>query len=227
LVLSHVCDGGSYTYIINGGDVKSIGAGDLHDPAFDGMESVTLLDDGMVIQDGSREGVKLNLAGCPYVLRVYPTAQLRDKYITRMPLLLTGAMALFLFTIAMFILYDRLVERRQRLVVQTAKQSSDIVSSLFPENVRVRLLENGYGTLAPNQRLKSYLVDGDTRTVDSAKPIADLFAATTLMFADISGFTAWYVHWKITSRKAFYYSSILTFGLQGMYFEILRLLITN
>jgi hypothetical protein len=203
LVLSHVCDGGSYTYIIDGGDVKSIGAGDLHDSAFDGMESVTLLEDGMVIQDGSREGVKLNLAGCPYVLRVYPTAQLRDKYITRMPLLLTAAIAvLFLFTIAMFILYDRLVERRQRLVVQTAKQSSDIVSSLFPENVRVRLLENGYGTLAPNQRLKSYLVDGDTRTVESTKPIADLFAATTVMFADISGFTAWYVHWENTLRKA-------------------------
>jgi hypothetical protein len=194
LVLHHECDGGFYTYIIDGGDVKSIGFGDLHDPAFNDMGSATLLADGMIINDGSREGVKLNLAGCPYVLHVYPTAQLRDKYVTDMPVFLTTAIvAVFLFTIAMFALYDRLVERRQRLVVQTAKQSSDIVSALFPENVRVRLLENGYGMLAPNQRLKSYLVDGDTRTVESAKPIADLFPNTTVLFADISGFTAWYV----------------------------------
>jgi hypothetical protein len=193
VVLHNECDG-FYTFIIDGGDVQSIGFGDLHDPAFDDMGSATLLADGMVINDGSRGGAKLNLAGCPYALHVYPTAQLRDKYVTDMPVLLTTATAaVFLFTIAMFALYDRLVERRQRVVVQTAKQSTDIVSALFPENVRVRLLENGYGMLAPNQRLKSYLVDGDTRTVESAKPIADLFPNTTVLFADISGFTAWYV----------------------------------
>jgi hypothetical protein len=155
VVLHNECDG-FYTFIIDGGDVKSIGLGDLHDPAFDDMGSATLLFDGVVINDGSRGGAKLNLAGCPYTLHVYPTVQLRDKYVTDMPVLLTTAtVAVFLFTIAMFTLYDRLVERRQRVVVQTAKQSSDIVSALFPENVRVRLLENGYGTLAPNHLLKS------------------------------------------------------------------------
>lgn len=43
--------------------------------------------------------------------------------------------AAFVFTIAMLILYDRLVERRNEVVYQTAaKQSSDIIVSLvFPE----------------------------------------------------------------------------------------------
>jgi hypothetical protein len=117
LVLENECDG-AYSYIIEGGHVRTLGFGDLHISEFDDMASFRLLDDGMLINDGSREGVKLNLAGCPYVLRVYPTERLRDKYCTSMPILLTLAIAgAFVFTIAMFIMYDRLVERRNKMVL--------------------------------------------------------------------------------------------------------------
>jgi hypothetical protein len=43
------------------------------------------------------------------------------------------------FTSLVFLLYDRLVERRQKKVMSTAVQSSAIVSSLFPSQVRDRL----------------------------------------------------------------------------------------
>jgi hypothetical protein len=37
--------------------------------------------------------------------------------------------------------YDRLVERRQEIVVEQAVQSTAVVASLFPKNVRDRLME--------------------------------------------------------------------------------------
>jgi class 3 adenylate cyclase len=51
----------------------------------------------------------------------------------------------------------------------------------------------------PKHRLKSFLADGDSRSQGEAfsgelglgKPIADLFPHTTVLFADIVGFTAW------------------------------------
>jgi class 3 adenylate cyclase len=96
----------------------------------------------------------------------------------------------------MFVAYDRLVERRQKIVLKKAKQSSAIVSSLFPKNVRDRLMKENEvdkkrNFLAPNHRLKNFL-GGDTETQDeAAHAIADLFPHCTVLFADIVGFTAW------------------------------------
>jgi hypothetical protein len=50
----------------------------------------------------------------------------------------SGGGAHLVFTSLVFLLYDRLVERRQK-VMSTAVQSSAIVSSLFPSQVRDRL----------------------------------------------------------------------------------------
>jgi hypothetical protein len=107
----------------------------------------------------------------------------------------------FVFTAIMFILYDRLVERRQHIVLNKAATSTAIVSSLFPKNVRDRLMqvdnnqENPDKTgdfMAPHHRLKSFLTNKANSENDlGQKPIADLFPHTTVLFADISGFTAW------------------------------------
>lgn len=115
-------------------------------------------------------------------------------------ILTLGAAAIFVFTALMFVLYDRLVERRQRLVMSTAKTSTAIVSSLFPEAITKRLMEQGASSssnnksnyVSANNRLKSFLNDGgkDEDIVDS-QPIADTFPFTTVLFADVAGFTAW------------------------------------
>jgi len=99
----------------------------------------------------------------------------------------------------------RLVERRQALVMHKALQTTAIVSSLFPENVRDRLMKQTPGlqdnsksrdregsvNMMPGRRLKGYLNGAEEDDMTSAPPIADLFPNCTVLFADIAGFTAW------------------------------------
>ncbi|MGK3756989.1 MAG: hypothetical protein ACI8RD_009303 [Bacillariaceae sp.] len=81
--------------------------------------------------------------------------------------------------------------------MKTAIQSTAIVSSLFPAQIRDRLMEGGpddkkgaSSMFQPTKnRLRSFLNDGEPS--NSNKPIADLFPNTTVIFADIAGFTAW------------------------------------
>jgi hypothetical protein len=154
-----------------------------------------LLDSG----DASQPGLSLNQDRCKYLLRVYPSEELEAHYNTNMPIFITLAIAMiFVFTGIMFALYDCIVERRQRLVLDRALRTTAIVSSLFPEAVRDRLMgetsEDGKkekkGFISQNNRLKSFLNDGDENG-EEAKPIADLFPYATVLFADIAGFTAW------------------------------------
>jgi Adenylate and Guanylate cyclase catalytic domain len=97
------------------------------------------------------------------------------------------------FSVLLFIVYDRLVERRQAIVLKSANQSSAIVSSLFPKNITERLLDIGTSSTSWNMtaktRLKSFLCDSNDN--QGLQPIADLFLETTVLFADIAGFTAW------------------------------------
>jgi len=104
----------------------------------------------------------------------------------------------FVFTAIMFIFYDRLVERRQHIVLSKAATSTAIVSSLFPKNVRDRLMQADNAEekckdkagdfMAPHHRLKSFLTNKSTGDKDfGLQPIADLFPHTTVLFADIAG----------------------------------------
>ena len=85
------------------------------------------------------------------------------------------------------------------MIFFVAVHSSDIVSSLFPYNVRDRLFPKPSSPVrASKLRLKKFLREGkwsaasptDTGEMIS-RPIADLFLQTTVLIADISGFTAW------------------------------------
>jgi hypothetical protein len=131
---------------------------------------------------------------------------MRNEFITHGPIIYTvSAVAFFVLTLLAFLIYDWKVERRQKKVMATAVQTSKIVSSLFPSNVRDRLFqgretgEHGLpfvGLEPQKRRLKSFLSSGsdknaEAREVDVDRPIADLFPNCTVMFADISGFTAW------------------------------------
>ena len=89
----------------------------------------------------------------------------------------------------MFVVYDRMVERRQHIVMKQASKTSAIVASLFPDNVAKRLLAdkttNNHDRkfLSPNNRLQTFLTNGgDEQQMLQAKPIADLFPYTTVLF---------------------------------------------
>eukprot|EP00539_Tryblionella_compressa_P008436 CAMPEP_0178765990 /NCGR_PEP_ID=MMETSP0744-20121128/18796_1 /TAXON_ID=913974 /ORGANISM="Nitzschia punctata, Strain CCMP561" /LENGTH=677 /DNA_ID=CAMNT_0020421623 /DNA_START=22 /DNA_END=2051 /DNA_ORIENTATION=- len=102
-----------------------------------------------------------------------------------------------------FLLFDCLVQRRQAAILSTALRQNALVSSLFPKNIQKQLMEELDQQEAVKNKtgkasLRSYLndevmevEDAPLKGGDKSKPIADLFPETTIMFADIAGFTAW------------------------------------
>lgn len=121
----------------------------------------------------------------------------------------TAILLSFVVMAIIFLIYDRFVRSRNEKVVIAAARSNAIVSSLFPSNVRARLLAEkgtdedntgkGKGRNDPNRStLKGFLAgetQQDTEMQDAdvykSKPIADLFPETTVMFGDIVGTYAW------------------------------------
>lgn len=189
-------EGGSFfTYIIEGSQAHALGLGDLHDPTFDefvrkGTFSIDTLDDGTI------SGVPIDQT-CSYNLYVYPSQSYYEGYITTAPLTITLVIvAVFIFAIITFLCFNRLVERRQKRILKKATQSSAIISSLFPKNVRDRLLAGGAPEiprveLGTKSRLKGFMAGNEQDDDAEAAPIADLFPHCTVFFADIAGFTAW------------------------------------
>ena len=98
----------------------------------------------------------------------------------------------FVLVAVVFLIYDLLVQHRNEKIVVTAARSNAIVSSMFPDAIRDRLLHQN-DAQSKQGHLKSYLMngEGDGTGSMSSKPLADLFLETTVLFADISGFTAW------------------------------------
>lgn len=86
--------------------------------------------------------------------------------------------------------YDRLVERRQQIVLSKATHSTAILSSLFPKNIRDALMEDAErkekdrrrksSFTAPNHALKTFLSGGDEEQEDMGdeNALADLFPYT-------------------------------------------------
>jgi len=204
-VLENSC-GQTMTFNIKGADAHFMGNGDLHDRGYDDMEVST--DYGVFL---GRKPDDADDWGCFYRVRVYPSKELQDIYLTRAPLTICFAMlGVFIFTVAVFVTYDRFVEKRQRLVMKTAVQTSEVVSSLFPETVRERLYETeaAKSSASPsksqfsggNQKLISSVLrigGSQPSEVESERlqgfgaPIADEYMHCTVFFADLAGFTKW------------------------------------
>lgn len=183
LVLKNTCEG-PFSYKIVGSQVEYLGPGDLHDTRFDYMVRN--------FQLASNSTLPFNQDLCSYDVDVYPTKELYDAHITSLPIFLTAATLLvFVIACGAFLVYNRFVEQRQEVVLNHAAQSSAIVDSLFPGEIRDRLMEDSGVFLSGKTRIKSFLNDGDDDVIDISKPIADLFPHVTVFICDISGFTAW------------------------------------
>jgi hypothetical protein len=186
MVLDNKC-GDVYTFKIEGHEPAPVGLGDLHDTKFKYLARSASFDDVATVDDGSSHGIPMSHDGCSFQITSYPNQLMMDDFRTRLPALVTFAVALvFIFTFSMFILYDRLVERRQYLVLQRAEQTTAIVQSLFPKGIADKMIQEtrDFDPLASkNQRLNKFL-SGDEQ---GAKTLADLFPECTVLFADISG----------------------------------------
>eukprot|EP00980_Cylindrotheca_fusiformis_P018038 scaffold5770_cov101-Cylindrotheca_fusiformis.AAC.1 len=192
IVISNSC-GQQVTFALTDNDVIYLGDSDLHESEYESLKK----EFHFTPQASPISGITMSQTYCPYKVSVYPSATMRDKFETEEPVAFVGGVAgIFLFTLVVFLIYDVLVERRQRYLAATASKSSAIVTALFPQIVRDRILESEEKNTTKQRGMKSSAVESSIDTVkfhgaSEGAPIANLFAKTTVMFGDISGFTAW------------------------------------
>jgi len=138
VVLENPCDG-AFTYEIHGDEALVVGSGDQHDSTFDEWQrDGTFTSSGSTLQDGTSGGILLHNEGCQYTIRVYPSQQFYDEYNTATPVIITMSLiAVFVFTIVVFYMYDSVVEKRQKIVLGKAVQST-VNSSMLRRMVQER-----------------------------------------------------------------------------------------
>jgi class 3 adenylate cyclase len=184
----------TFTYRVDH-TVSYLGQGDLHDGVYDSFEKsidiATATSAAESLESKSFTSVALDTQFCNYKLRVYPSHETKDRYVTRDPVrAVVVVVCVFIFTSLIFVLYTLAVGRRQRIVMERAVASGAIVSSLFPSQVRDQLYEANKMEARPKHLLRAKGRD-DLEEESYSRPIANLFECTTIMFADIEGFTSW------------------------------------
>jgi hypothetical protein len=178
----------TFTYRIDGPSVTYLGRGDHHDPKYDYLEVSSWLAD--VYNYSTRgvrpyQGIPLDTEVCQFFFRVFPSDDMNALYETNNRIYFTVVVILiFGFTSFLFFMYDYLVERRQKVVMKKAVNSSAIVSGLFPSQVRERLFENapnddivkkGWKGLSRKTQITTTLESSlGCAAVESSRPIADL-----------------------------------------------------
>jgi class 3 adenylate cyclase len=133
---------------------------------------------------------------------------LDDTFQATFDLEILGGVLLFIGTLAVaFWLYTNMVRNNEINNIQArAEAERSIVRSLFPSNVRDRIIEGAtrFRKKGPSIRLESSArTDGSSdqgsetaalltsEKIFGSKPIADFFTEVTVIFADLVGFTAW------------------------------------
>lgn len=198
----------SFTYMIDGSNTTYLGPRDYHEGKYDYLEISAKLVDTL---ETSFTHVPLAEEYCPHRVRIYPSDDFRSAYASSDPIVLTIIVVLSfaLLHTCVFLIYDKLVQKRNKLVMNEATRSRAIVNSLFPEKVVDLLLEGSdhsrtardhnrnFAFTTSKKRLTSYLVneeDESEKINDKSKlskPIAEVFTDTTVMISDICGFSVW------------------------------------
>jgi Adenylate and Guanylate cyclase catalytic domain len=210
VVFSNPCTA-TFTYQINGPDVKYLGVGDHHHLKYTkrGISKSLYKLGRNTNSESVYTGAPIDEDYCPITIALFPSDEMRASFTTYHPIIFPIVVLLiFAFVSVVFFMYDKKVERRQQSVMSTAVRSSAIVSSLFPSEVRDRLypIEGSIGRISSSPetakgKLHSFLRESQKPNVTvhqqdasnplGASPIAELYPDTTVLFADISGFTAW------------------------------------
>ncbi|GKY95746.1 hypothetical protein MPSEU_000535400 [Mayamaea pseudoterrestris] len=198
--------GDRFSYLMNGNETTYLGTGHYHEEKYEGMKL-----DYDFAEDARYDGPNkmTDLGACDYTIAFYPTAEFAQSYYTNKPAVYCILVVMvFVFTLLLFAAYDYMVYRRQAKLVFTAARTKAIVSSLFPKEVHDRIMAEAEAQahkeeaakrtfgFAPKSQLREFLAEdaGQDMSGDAifkTKPIADLFPAVTVMFADLVGFTAW------------------------------------
>jgi hypothetical protein len=163
-----------------------IGEGDFHDTSYDHMEEVVpfynFRDPHLALSTPNH---------CVYTLHLYPNDALEADAGSNMPAILLSVVAgAFVLMLIAFLMFNHFVDRRNEKIVSAAAKFNSVIASLFPDNVRDRLFDDEQNMDVGEPGWMNKKEKGDENKPKS-KAIADFFPHTTIMFADIVGFTAW------------------------------------
>lgn len=122
--------GQSFTYVINGNEATYLGPGDMHDPTYDAFDYVI---DVNSIVGGSDAAAALSakeeLSVNRYWLDVYPTQELEAQHNSNLPLIFAIVSGCgFLLMALTFLLYDYMVIRKNKKILDAAARSNAILS---------------------------------------------------------------------------------------------------
>eukprot|EP00538_Stauroneis_constricta_P006255 CAMPEP_0119548160 /NCGR_PEP_ID=MMETSP1352-20130426/2143_1 /TAXON_ID=265584 /ORGANISM="Stauroneis constricta, Strain CCMP1120" /LENGTH=768 /DNA_ID=CAMNT_0007593349 /DNA_START=72 /DNA_END=2378 /DNA_ORIENTATION=+ len=185
------------TYVINGPNATFVAEGDHHSSQYDNMfKEIDLVDffkGSSSPETRTFSAIDLDARFIDYKLRVYPTDEFKELYVTgeaKEDAIAIGST--FIIAFLVFIVYDCCVERRQRIVLDRAVKSTALVSTLFPENVRERVINDDEARGKGKSRQIAFRATNISgNQMIGGPPIAEKFAATTVFFADLAGFTKW------------------------------------
>jgi Adenylate and Guanylate cyclase catalytic domain len=174
-----------------------MGDSDLHEQAYSHTNFtfplVTYTDNATIFAPGH----------CVYSTTLYFSKKFHAASSSHLATISTiSVVAVFLFMAMAFAMYDRFVRHRNDKIMGAAARSNGIISSLFPSQVRDRLFAANEGPLSNSKQSnngamsKERLLSNESENNEDdlaykSMPIADLFPETTVLFADIAGFTAW------------------------------------
>lgn len=174
--------GQNFTFNVDPVDqrLRFLGEGDLHVRGSDVLVLSTTYDEfDLAISVATLTALTNDTMYCRYRFHIFSKGEFRDLFVTSHPLFLAGVTAsILIFASLVFILYDWMVKRAQRKVVDSAKHTDVIVSSLFPKNVVDRMIQQAADRSNPKMKMQNFLAgdnaDGSISVFNSG-PIADLF----------------------------------------------------
>jgi signal transduction histidine kinase/CheY-like chemotaxis protein len=117
----------SFTFELNGPEARYLGVGDRHDKKYESKVMAASLSDMGSYSSRSYAAtwIPLSTEYCQFSIRVYPSQVVEQNFVTLYPVLFTVLIAFtFAVEIACFYWFTRIVERRQRNLLDIARERS-------------------------------------------------------------------------------------------------------
>ena len=184
-VLDNTCDE-VFTMEVQGPDANFVSAEDLHDKTFEDMairSQFANIGDEIDDHETNRRTQESNVQTCRYSITIYPTKAFEGDYFSEEPIMFASVVVgIFFVTTILFVIFDCYLVERTEKVMDVALKQNAIVSSLFPENVQVKMMAEAgqneqlgkLGKAGIKRFLHADKENGETKqaAMVSSKPIA-------------------------------------------------------